>query len=289
MISDCVEAHKDTELPLLGVLSGTPLRMGPVGIRIQKAKEAFVDVGFCFQNNGVWQWQHRWLRGEDNRLVPHNNIGDPSSYINEAIPEVTDPVRGSPGKFTGWKKIRTSERVPFSLSTRTPRQPALTVEYKCRWCEKKGSEKMVLVECECCKHIGNLIAYHENCLSDAMSGAEIKLSRRDRCGGEIHILRKLIIELIEQRESASAPVLIPAKYEACYFCGVFRKKGKYFLRVTGLDDIKPSIRRRREDSATDVLGEVTSTIIIDEIETEKIVFDADSTFEEFYDTQPSLQ
>src|SRR5262249_22485850 len=151
--------------PLFGIVSGTPDYMGPVGIRIQPAPlDAFVDIGYCFSGDGVWKWQHRWKRGDmEDRLIFDKEIDETADRINSAIPKIPDTFEGSPKKFTGWKAIRSTERMSFSLSTRTPRQPALVVSYKCRWCEKKESKNMVLVECEYCRSRGILVAYHEDC------------------------------------------------------------------------------------------------------------------------------
>jgi beta-lactamase superfamily II metal-dependent hydrolase len=278
MVSECFETKKGDVLPLFGVVSGTPEKMGAVGIRIQPAPLAqFVDVGYCYSGSGVWKWQHRWNRGDEDRLVFEKEINESAATIDDAIPTIPNPILASPKKFTGWKAIRASERVPFSLSTRTPRQPALVVSYICRWCQKRESKNMVLVECEYCSSRGILVAYHKECLMKAMNGETIKLNRRSTFGGAPYFLKAYIAELMEQHESEDTPVLIPAQFEACYQCGVFRggKKGQWFLAIVELEEVEDAIRLRRQTFSKFIIGDTD-------------IFTIDSMLEDFYTLQPEL-
>jgi hypothetical protein len=277
--------------------------MGAVGIRIQPSPlDQFVDVGYCHSDDGVWQWQHRWKRGDEDRLVFDQKIDESAELINNAIPKIPDSIMGSPGKFTGWKAIRSTERVPFSLSTRTPRQPALVIRYKCRWCQHKDSENMVLVECEYCRSRGIMVAYHENCLKDAMSGKQIKVIQKTPTvfGGSYYVLKPVIEELMEQRESKDTPILIPAQYEACYQCGVFRNGGRWFIKVKSLDKkVKHEINKRRQECSTLIIGgEVKEVITVEgenergekiDVQKEIMTFNIDATLEEFYALQPQFE
>ena len=137
---------------------------------------------------------------------------------------------------------------------------------------------MVLVECEYCRSRGILVAYHEDCFKKAMSGAEITLGRRGTtitCGGAQHLLTPVIEELMTQRESEDVPVLIPAQYEACYQCGIFRGGGKWFLAIKGLNKVKGAIRLRREQFNTSIIGGDS-------------MFGVDATLEDFYGLQPKF-
>jgi len=139
---------------------------------------------------------------------------------------------------------------------------------------------MLLVACEYCRSKGYLVAYHEVCLLSAMDGKQIKPSKRNRCGGDLHPLKPLIEGLISQRESDDVPVMIPPEYEACYFCGVFRKKGRYYIYVYIDSDVRDLVRTRREKFNTDPLGEVKIG--------DKVIFPHDAKFEDFYKGQPKF-
>jgi len=299
IVSECYETKKGDVLPLFGVVSGTPDKMGAVGIRIQPAPlDQFVDVGYCYSGSGVWKWQHRWKRGDEDRLLFEKEINESAATIDDAIPTIPNPILASPKKFTGWKAIRASERVPFSLSTRTPRQPALVVSYKCRWCQKKESKNMLLVECEFCSSRGILVAYHEECLKKAMGGETIELPR-GTFGGVAHLLKAYIEELMEQRESEDTLILIPAQFEACYQCGVFRggKRSQWFITDKGLSQVKGAISLRREQNGKFIIGDVKVVIIVEEgdeisgirkVEKETPLFTIDSMLEDFYFLQPEF-
>jgi hypothetical protein len=75
-------------------------------------------------------------------------------------------------------------------------------------------------------------------------------------------------------------VIIPAKYEACYFCGLFRKV-KGLLRSTKSVDEKEvwmEVLKRRKETEEETLGEVKDGDIV--------VFNHDAKFKDFYLTQP---
>lgn len=299
-VKACHEANRKNELKIFGYLSGTNKRMGPVGIRIESPYlDNVVDVGFC-SSDGNWQWLHRWQRKEKDRLIFHSDIKEAANAIDKAIPEAGE-ITDSPGTFEGWKKIRDKERNPFILSTRTPRQPDLMVEYRCRWCkqlhsatvaEKFPDVKMVLVDCEYCNNRGLTVAYHDRCLLSAIEGettvkesivrGHTKLASRDIDikRGEKHPLRQKIKELVENRDSD--PVVIPAEYEACYFCGLFRENSEIirFIYVESSidEDVVKAVLERRGKFKEEKLGEIKYGDVVE------FTHD-DPTFQKYYETR----
>ena len=157
---------------------------------------------------------------------------------------------------------------------------------------------MLLVECEFCSSRGILVAYHEECLKKAMGGETIELPR-GTFGGVAHLLKAYIEELMEQRESEDTPILIPAQFEACYQCGVFRggKRSQWFITDKGLSQVKGAISLRREQNGKFIIGDVKVVIIVEEgdeisgivkVEKETPLFTIDSMLEDFYFLQPEF-
>lgn len=281
MVQKCYEAKCKEDIPIIGVLSGTKERMGPVGIRIQSPYfDQIVDIGFC-SDDGEWKWKHRWKR-ESERLVFSTELNESAPDIDKAIPEEDEKIPSSPGGFTGWHETRISARNPFSLSTRTPRQPVLVVEYKCRWCQKKGKDNMLLIACEFCRSKGYLIAYHEECLLSAMDGGRVHINKRGWFTGEKYLIKPIIEQLISQRDFLDVPVMIPLEYEACFFCGIFRNSGTYFI-YADRRDVKDIVRTRRDEFKDEKLSEVKSGAINFNGRIKE-----DPKFKDFYELQPKI-
>jgi competence protein ComEC len=283
-VTDCAEKKKK-DFPIIGFLSGTETRMGPVGIRVPPpTQDCFIDVGFC-DSGGDWKWRHRWKR-EAKRLVFDQAIDIEELAIHEAIPDQTKEIMGSPKKFSQWQTVRKGERRPFSLSTRTPRQPALAVLYKCRYCQTSRGQwgprgtNMVLVACESCNHNGWIVGYHQECLlwlvkePDKEQDEALKQKQGYRPS---HPLGKLIEDLIDEREAESDVVMIPAKFEACFFCATFGNRQSNMRDDPPSEGVVEAINLHRHEARDEVLGSDLKD------------FDHDATFKEFYDKQPQFK
>ena len=281
LVNECTDVKSTTSLPTFGHVSGARNAMGPVGIRIS-SKGDMVDVGF-HQEDG-WSWRHRWER-KGERLVQAGEILEYDMAIGSAIPNIPS-VTDSPGKFKGWQAIRSAERELFSLSSRTPRKPLLTVDYKCRWCDKSGSEDMVLVVCEHCQAAGYVIAYHSTCLESAAMGGS---GRNNGYIKDKYPLWPHLKEFLASHDSKETPVLVPAQWEACHFCGTFRPQN-YKARIEGIGargrsgkekrrHIRQKIHLRRGAHEADELDNVASP------DDEKWIALDWETFGEFYEQQ----
>jgi len=307
---------KQAKTPLIGFVSGTSSKMGPVGIRIlPPPNDWYVDVGFCPEagycpsDRIEWKWRHRWVRGKEDKLFYAGEIFETGGEIDDATPKLAGGDE-SPKTYETWFNIRNNQRNAFSLSTRTNRQPDIKVKYKCRreGCleNKKGYTsnrkytRMILVSCEYCIRKGTPVAYHEACFlnlilpnaefdkwideelkdspSEYMTNIYPKLKwgdkKRHYQDMPHHPLWEQIADFIEQRESPEIPVIIPTKFEACYFCATFRPTRSLPMQWGTNDDkeLKRAIRSRREEFKEEAIGASRD-------------FSSNDKFQKFYESQ----